>query len=133
MEIIREIKEVDSYREKTEGYCTAMEGFLVTTSEQTIFIGISNGQDCCEQFGYLCSEDNPEDFIGAELLNIRLTDVDRCSFDKEVGSIDEGGIMFVDLETSKGTFQIACYNSHNGYYGHSVCVRSKQLMHDDRL
>lgn len=28
--------------------------------------------------------------------------------------------MFVDIKTDKGVFQLTVYNSHNGYYGHSV-------------
>ena len=35
--------------------------------------------------------------------------------------------MFVNFETSSGTFQLTCYNSHNGYYGHDVTVVSNQL------
>lgn len=31
-------------------------------------------------------------------------------------------IQFVDFVTSRGTFQLAVYNSHNGYYGHGIIV-----------
>ena len=44
-----------------------------------------------------------------------------------------GGIQFVDFVTDRGTFQLAVYNSHNGYYGHGILVlkNDEVLLEDD--
>ena len=49
------------------------------------------------------------------------------------GDYFEGGVMFVNITTSKGVLQFVAYNEHNGYYGHSACVISKQLNHEECL
>jgi hypothetical protein len=104
------------------------EGFVITTSDQTIKIGIESGQSCCETFGYLTMNDEISDFIDEELLSISVVDtaLNRKVIDL-VSDFDEGDAMFVNLETSNGLLQLAVYNSHNGYYGHETVVISKQL------
>jgi hypothetical protein len=111
-----------------ENDCNEFEGFVITTSEQTIKIGIDSGQSCCEQFGYLTMNDEINDFIDEELLSISVVDtaLNRKVIDL-VSGFDEGDAMFVNLETSNGLLQLAVYNSHNGYYGHETVVISKQL------
>lgn len=114
------------------------DGYLIRTNLQDIFFGISSGQSCCEQWGYICSEEEQEfhTYVGAELLNIKLTDVNRmvAKVDEELQyGFDCGGIMFIDLETNLGVLQFAVYNNHNGYYGHSVYLRSNQLNLDEGL
>jgi len=48
--------------------------------------------------------------------------------------MDGGGICFVDFITTNGTFQLAVYNSHNGYYGHGIVVAiDEKIVHDDTL
>lgn len=104
------------------------EGFVVETNKQKISIGIEKGRWCCESSGYLCSEDNPQDFMGSELLNIIR--VDRSLIVREATLLDDlqsGDAIFIDLETSKGILQIVVYNSHNGYYGHDAVVISREL------
>jgi hypothetical protein len=104
------------------------EGFVITTSDQTIKIGIESGQSCCETFGYLTMNDEISDFINQELLSISVVDtaLNRKVIDL-VSFFEEGDAMFVNLETSNGLLQLAVYNSHNGYYGHETVVISKQL------
>jgi len=106
------------------------DGYLIRTTEQQIFMGISDGQCCCEQWGYLATDDDLESFVGAEVLGIQSSDKELLSIE---GSLDEGGSMFIDVITSKGTFQFACYNSHNGYYAHGAVVESKQLSLEEYL
>lgn len=104
------------------------EGFLITTSEQIIKIGIENRQSCCETFGYLIINDEISDFINQELLSISVVDIAlNTKVIDAVSDLEEGDAMFVNLETSNGLLQIAVYNSHNGYYGHESIVISKQL------
>jgi hypothetical protein len=38
------------------------------------------------------------------------------------GEICNGTAYFVNFYTSKGMFQLAVYDSHNGYYGHSFYI-----------
>ena len=105
------------------------DGFIVTTNKQSIKLGIDNGQCCCENWGYFISEDDTSDFIGANLIDIKITDTLLKPSEDEfnVNDIYEGDVMFVNIETNKGLLQFVAYNEHNGYYGHEACVLSKQL------
>jgi hypothetical protein len=66
------------------------------------------------------SDDEFHEFIGAELLSVDI--VDKALNKKTDIDVYEGGIIFVNIETSKGILQFAVYNEHNGYYGHSARV-----------
>lgn len=107
----------------------AYDGLLIKTDDQEIFVGVDNNESCCESWGYVTSEDDLNQFIGAEIRNITRVDEGlkstNLALDKKY--LDEGGAMFINIETTKGLFQIAAYNSHNGYYGHTAVLVSKQL------
>jgi hypothetical protein len=117
-----------------EGVYDGYEGVRITTNKQTVLFGISAGQDCCENYGYMSSNDDFSEFIGAEILDIKETNsglesssiVERMSEDY----IQLGSTFFITVETTVGTLQFAVYNEHNGYYGHDVIVRSEQLSED---
>jgi len=116
---------------------SSMDGYKVITDKTEILVLIDNGQCCCEQWGYLCSEDEPTDYIGAELLKVELTDValnkEKVEKTAQYG-FDGGGIQFVDFVTIKGVFQLAVYNAHNGYYGHGIAVAiGDMVLHEDTL
>jgi hypothetical protein len=132
MEKIKSIKET-TFKPKGSEW-TDYEGYEIVTSKQTILLGIQGGQSCCEQYGYFMTEDNLNDFVGANLRNVVLTDkgLNKVAQD-QANDIYDGGIMFVNLETSRGTLQFVAYNSHNGYYGHDACVVSTQLNHSECL
>ncbi len=107
------------------GGWSAMDGYKVQTDAHTFHVLIDNGQSCCESWGYLSSEDDLSYFIGAELREVKLTDTALKQQKVEASGYydgDEGGIQFVDFLTDRGTFQLAVYNSHNGYYGHGIVV-----------
>ena len=120
-----------------------MDGYTITTSRQKIYLGISSDQSCCEHFGYFMSDDDLDDFIGAELLDIKITDTAAKTTkfekhniwddDKKKPHIYEGDMMFIDIETSNGKLQFVAYNEHNGYYGHSAVVFSERLKHEQLL
>lgn len=118
---------------------TTMSGFEVTTNDQVIRLAIDNQQHCCENFGYFWCNDNIEEFVGAELLSVVITDEELNEAKMQENKLDtkdtyfEGGVMFVNLETSKGTLQFVAYNQHNGYYGHMAEVTCKQLNHTELL
>lgn len=130
-EIIEKIEEVDDYNmQDHDKYPTHGDGYKITTNEQEILIVVDNSSSCCEQWGYFSSEDNLKDFVGAEINNINLVDtaLNVKAMEKEIPyGVDCGDTMFVNIETNKGTLQLAVYNSHNGYYGHTAYLKSKQL------
>lgn len=137
METIEQIIEVEDEQMARTSWSKG-DGYKIVTDQQEITLLISNGQDCCEDWGYLLTEDEADKYIGAELLGIELTDLNRTNHTfadwREEGydgpnniSLDAGDVMFVDIKTSKGTLQFAAYNGHNGYYGHTVEIVSNQL------
>jgi hypothetical protein len=129
MEIIKSVREVFDYPYNLNTHRTG-DGYEIVTDKQTIHILIDNEQSCCEQWGYLTSEDDLNSFIGAELFGITKTDTELKTYDLPE---EECAVIFVNLETSQGTLQFTVYNIHNGYYGHTVVVRSEQLNIEDRL
>jgi hypothetical protein len=139
--IIKSIAEVfsidDSTFEKTDKYWDRkMDGYKVETDKHTFHILIDNGQNCCEWWGYFSSEDDFNYYIGAELREVNLTDtaLNKTVVEKSDYYDDKGGIQFVDFVTDKGTFQLAVYNSHNGYYGHGIVVaKDDERLLDERL
>lgn len=129
--IIR-IEEVTFKRSKDDW--DEFAGYQIITDKQTIKLGISNSQNCCESWGYFMSEDDLKEFEGAELKEITLTDVALKTEIFESKDIDfEGDLMFVNFSTDKGVLQFTAYNQHNGYYGHNAIVISEQLNHEEVL
>ena len=117
------------------GY-SSMDGYRVTTDQHAIYVLIDNQQSCCESWGYLASDDDLQAYVGAELRQITLTDTALNTQVVEASEYydDEGGIQFVDFATSKGTFQLAVYNAHNGYYGHGILVaKDDEVLLNDTL
>ena len=112
----------------------AYDGYEIVTNEKTISLLIENHQDCCELWGYFWCNDNPEEFIGSELIDIKVVDdaLNQQLFDETV-TLYEGNVMFVNLETSFGTLQFVAYNEHNGYYGHTAMVRSESFNYETFL
>lgn len=127
---------IESIKETTfstrEGYC-GYDGFVIEMTDGTdIKMGISNYQSCCENWGYLMSEDNLDDFIGAYIYSIE--GVGQALEHVQVPSIYEGGIMFINISTSKGLLQFVAYNGHNGYYSHdAVVIQNGVTLEQERL
>ena len=114
--------------EQVDDCYLTFEGFVITTNRQRMYIGISQHQSCCEWFGYFMSEDDPQSFVGAKLMEVKVTDTAlNTEVLERVSSLDQGGVMFVTLETDQGTLQFVCYNGHNGYYGHTAVVWADQV------
>jgi len=124
MEKILQIKDLDQY---------GFEGYIIITNKQTIKLGITKQQICCERWGYFWSNDNIDDFIGAIIYDVKITDTSLNEIKlKNICSINSD-IMFVNIETNRGILQFVAYNDHTGFYGHKVCVESKQLIHSENL
>lgn len=103
--------------------CSDYDGYKIVTEENEFYLLISNGQSCCENWGYINSADDLNEFINTNLIDVKFTDVALNT--KKIEEVlkygfDEGGIQFVDFETDKGVLQFAVYNSHNGFYGHDI-------------
>lgn len=121
-----------------EGYIIQLKPWCYGTT-QDIKFGIDKEQNCCENWGYLTSEDDLSQFIGAHVIGIDLVDTalkvypdaDKA-FDDNEESCRES-IQFVNIRTSVGTLQLVAYNSHNGYYGHDVVLESSYVSHREPI
>lgn len=131
MEKILRIEETN-FKTKENDW-NSYEGYQIITDKQTIKLGISDGQNCCERSGYFMSEDDFSEFIGANLIDLAITDTCLNTKKLEEEELYEPDLMFVNLNTDKGLLQFVAYNSHNGYYGHSAVVVSEQLNHEEVL
>lgn len=130
-ELIEEITEIKN-ESGHDGY--GHDGYIVKTDKQSIDLFIDNGQCCCEDWGYFMSEDSLDNYIGARLLGVSVTDPALESVDlDERTEVYEGGVMFVTFKTDRGTFQFVAYNEHNGYYSHEAGVISMGLTHSEYL
>ena len=69
----------------------------------------------------MSSEDNLQNYVGAALLRIESVD-EALKAKTAPGELDEGTEYFVNFYKSRGMFQLAEYDSHNGYYGHSFKI-----------
>lgn len=106
-------------------------GGRVTTDTREISLLISNGQQCCESWGFTISQDEPTWFIGAELVRVDVVD-DKLNVTEHTTTEDdddeddgETQVMFVNFVTSRGVFQMTVYNQHNGYYAHTAKLVSR--------
>ena len=126
------MKEIIESIEEFECNCDGESGCWVRTNLQTIEMSIDNGQSCCERWGYFWSNDNVEEFIGAELLSVEIVDK-SLNMKLFVANVDDEDAIFINLNTSNGILQFTIYNQHNGYYGHRVNIYSKQLTHEGTL
>lgn len=101
-----------------ECYDGSLEGYSIFLENGSrIDFGISNFQSCCEDWGTIDSPDNISDYNGAKLLEVNC--IGATSFNV---TDDLDNVAFISVMTSKGLFQMAAYNNHNGYYGHSVKI-----------
>lgn len=131
METIESITAVENVKMQPDAEWRDFDGYEVKTSKQVIKLGISNGQSCCESWGHFWMNDKPDDFVGAEVTAVTLTDTALKT--EKAPEVYDGGIMFVNIETNRGTLQFTAYNAHNGYYGHEAVVICQQLEHSECL
>lgn len=128
METILKIEEVNE-----DGEWKGKSGYAITTNRQVVKLLIDNYQSCCEYWGYFMSEDNLENFVGAKMVDVYLTDTYLNTKRLEDMGLYEPNLMFVNVSTERGLLQFVAYNEHNGYYGHGAYVYSQQLNHETNL
>jgi len=116
------MKEIILAIQDYEANCGRVTGFEILTSLQSIKLFINNERNCCERWGYFWSNDAPEDFIGAELRRVRLTDIE----------LNEAKMISNEVGKGSSWFEGA-FNEHNGYYGHEATVQCTQLTHSEML
>lgn len=118
------------------GYNEKYEGYAITLDDgSAVQMLIHSEQQCCENYGYLMSNDNLSEFIGADLLDVKTVDTTAKAGGDHPYDADNNELctvfvnietgrrtVFVNIETSRGTLQFTAYNEHNGYYGHAVLV-----------
>lgn len=123
---IEEIENVE--REKYDEY----SGFMIKTENRTIQILISSHQRCCEEWGYISTPDDINEFIGATLYGWKDSDyysdkeqddLVRNAVSNIVNDLDECCGQFITLFTSNGEITFTVYNSHNGYYSHGAFIQ----------
>jgi hypothetical protein len=114
-----------------EVHSDAEEGYEVVCDDQKIEVMIDAFQGCCEDWGYLSSEDDFSKFIGAGVVGVRVVDTELRTYD-DIPDY-ETDIMFVNVDTTAGMLQFVLYNSHNGYYGHTARVSARGLDHSEVL
>lgn len=109
------------------GY-SAYDGYKVETDKNEFYILIENDQCCCEDWGYITTNDNINDFIGKTIKEINLTDTKLGNKKIEaLEYLDYGGIQFVNFNMTDGDIlQLAVYNSHNGFYGHNIIIAKNE-------
>ena len=100
-----------------------LDGYEVKTDKNIWYVLIENGQSCCENWGYISSNDNLKDYIGKNLVEVVLTNTALNNKKIEDLYCNNDQIQFVNFKFDDGdVLQLAVYNSHNGYYGHSILV-----------
>ena len=127
-EIIEQINEIDNNGR--------YDGYEVVTNKQKISLVIDNVQRCCEKWGYFWCNDNTEEFVGSVLSDVKVVDTalnEQTYKDNSEGGVYEDCVMFVNLETSKGTLQFVAYNDHRGYYGHTAKVIAENFNYEAYL
>lgn len=133
MQKIKAIEEASFSRKNSNGYNEEYDGYVITLADgNQVKMGISNGSQCCENWGYLTSEDNLSEFVGAKLKSVTVVDEKLESTDAP--DIYEGGLMFINIDTTIGLLQFVAYNEHNGYYSHdAVLIENETIVHQEYL
>lgn len=130
-EKILKIQKMENHK-PIEDHWSTFDGVFITTDKQVIEAGVSNEDQCCEHWGYMFTNDQVSDFVGAYLKEVQIVDtvLNKTKWDSEFPYGLEGGdedAMFIHFKTDKGILEFVLYNNHNGYYGHSAYLKSNQL------
>jgi hypothetical protein len=87
------------------------DSLAIHFEDKTVLYLQDEGQSCCEH-RYMTTDDDLSEFCDSQFMDVELADGENK--DDEYG---EHEIQFLNIKTSKGTFQMANHNEHNGYYG----------------
>ena len=117
------------------------EGYRIKLIGKTIEVRISNEPQCCELWGVIASSDDLNNVYGWHLYSIDVVkDLGKDNKNILISNIpqkdgEETEVCFVNLNTNHGIIQFALYNSHNGFYGHDVCISSykEEISFEDNI
>jgi hypothetical protein len=113
---------------------TYYDGYGITfdnNNDKYIKFKICNGQKCCERWKiWSKSDDNLQEFIGAEIKNIQYTTIINDALNCIRSDYDVITLKLT-IETNKGELILMMYNSHNGYYSHE-CIIDYNLTIDNK-
>ncbi len=126
---------IDALHEVADGD-EGFDGYQIVLSDKTVwFLGIANGSQCCERWGYFSPQDDLSYYIGAEFQGLFFTTYgqDRIELPPDVVSMDAGDVAFVSIMTSLGVLNLAVYNAHNGSYGHRVILEKNHQQIDETV
>ncbi len=99
MEIIKNITEVSDVYFNDDKWDT-YDGYCIETDSRKLYFVINNGQCCCENWGYLSSEDDFGSFIGSELKNVYVTDSELGTIVSNMKEdLDAGSAMFINWQS----------------------------------
>lgn len=135
MNKVLEIKEVFNIEQANSFW--NYDGYFVKTEKDTYYFLIENGQCCCEDWGYISSDEDLTKYIGKELVSIDIVDT-GCNKILDIlkeNYVEENECMFINLNFGDmSELQLAVYNSHNGYYGHGVLfIKNDKTILDSSL
>ena len=99
------------------------DGFKIETEDEELYFVIERCQNCCECWGYLSTPENLENYIGAEYLGYEEKVCKLLVEQVKEDCVVEDEMQFLNVNTSKGVIDFAVYNSHNGYYSHTVILK----------
>jgi hypothetical protein len=100
-----------------------LDELRLTFTDQKTLIIYDNGQTCSEHRYMELQDEDISQYEDSSLLSVETQTID-CEWDDEYGGTKE--CCFLKINTSKGSFTIANYNKHNGYYGgFSISLREE--------
>lgn len=91
--------------------CLKDDELVFTFADGSRLTAMDDGQSCCER-RYMTTDDDLSYYSGAILQKIEVKEGPDVDEEYDVHEIE-----FLEIETSKGSFQMANHNEHNGYYG----------------
>lgn len=107
-DIIKSIKAVNGIKNKHG----MMEGYTVFTDKHEYLMIIDEKICCCGIWKCFESEDDLQYFVGADLINVQLTDtlLNKAKL-KELDNIylECTEIQLINFETDRGVFQLPAY------------------------
>lgn len=123
---IKSVEEVENVNTKGKNGGEYNGVKVTTTDDREYLILIDNDQQCCENWGYIYLNDDPEEFVGKQIIDIHITnnadEIHKSQLEVKTDvSVECADVMFVDFVMEDATvLQLAVYNEHNGFYGHDI-------------
>ena len=141
MEKILTIKEISEFK-LNEVNNAEYTGYFIETDKTEIFLLVEDGTHCCENFGFMTTENDINEFIGEEIQSeFKITalrgDEEYDTVVKAFKDFNADGYysdvteaIFLEFMSKDKTLQFAVYNTHNGYYGHDIRILIKDKTSD---